>query len=135
MRLAADANVLLSALIGGAAKRVFLHPEVQEVVTAEPVLREVEEYVPRLAQQKGQEEMLLRATLASLPLTVLRPAEYRERRADAQRRMEARDPDDADLLAVALTLDIPIWSNDRDFEASGVTRYTTAQLLRKLEQK
>jgi len=40
-----------------------------------------------------------------------------------------RDPDDVDLLALALKLDIPIWTNDRDFEKTGVATYTTAQLL------
>jgi hypothetical protein len=29
-------------------------------------------------------------------------------------------------------LNLPVWSNDRDFEDSGIEWYTTAQLLRKL---
>jgi predicted nucleic acid-binding protein len=33
------------------------------------------------------------------------------------------------LLALALQLDVPIWSNDRDFEDSRVSRFTTAELM------
>jgi predicted nucleic acid-binding protein len=44
-----------------------------------------------------------------------------------------RDPDDAHVLALALALEIPIWSNDRDFEISGVTCYSTEQMLRLLK--
>ena len=35
-------------------------------------------------------------------------------------------------LALALHLKLPLWSNDRDFEGTGVERFTTAQLLSKL---
>jgi hypothetical protein len=37
-------------------------------------------------------------------------------------------------LALAVGLGLPIWSNDRDLEGHGVTTYSTAQLLRKLER-
>jgi predicted nucleic acid-binding protein len=37
-----------------------------------------------------------------------------------------------DLLALALHLKLPIWSNDNDFEDAGVEWYTTAQLLKTL---
>jgi predicted nucleic acid-binding protein len=51
---------------------------------------------------------------------------------EARRRMEARDPDDVPLLALALALKVPIWTHDRDFEVAGVEKYTTARLLTKL---
>jgi predicted nucleic acid-binding protein len=33
------------------------------------------------------------------------------------------------VLALALHLGVPLWSNDRDFEDTGVSRFTTAELL------
>jgi len=51
---------------------------------------------------------------------------------EAERRIARRDPDDVDLLALALALRIPVWSNDKDFDAARVKRYTTAQWLRAL---
>jgi len=35
-------------------------------------------------------------------------------------------------LALALKLDYPIWTNDKDFEQTGTTLYTTAKLLESL---
>jgi predicted nucleic acid-binding protein len=57
---------------------------------------------------------------------------YQGQRAEVKRRIAHRDPDDVDVLALALKLDCPLWSNDADFEETGVELYTTAQLLRKL---
>jgi predicted nucleic acid-binding protein len=57
---------------------------------------------------------------------------YRKFLSEAARLIGKRDPDDVELLALALALGIPIWSNDRDFEVAGVECYTTARLLKKL---
>ena len=51
----------------------------------------------------------------------------------AEKRIGERDPDDIDLLALAIQLKIPVWSNDNDFEGTGVEWYTTAELLKRLE--
>ena len=37
-----------------------------------------------------------------------------------------------DLLAVALHLQLPVWSNDKDFEGLAVDLFTTERLLRRL---
>jgi hypothetical protein len=46
--------------------------------------------------------------------------------------MEAKDPEDVDLLALALFLGAPVWSNDDDFKDLPVKRYTTAEFLKLL---
>jgi len=51
---------------------------------------------------------------------------------EAMRRIGRRDPDDVDLLAVALHLQLPVWSNDKDFEGLAVDLFTTERLLRRL---
>lgn len=132
MRLAADANVLLAALIGGSAKRVLRHPDIDEVLTADAILEEVSEYASILARKKGLPLDVLLATAASLPVTVVDRSEYEHQIAEAERRIGERDPDDLELLALALHFDIPVWSNDNDFEDAGVDWYTTAELLKKL---
>ena len=52
MRLAADANVLLSAVIGGQANRVLSHPEVNAMTTGQTIA-EVQEYAAVLARKKN----------------------------------------------------------------------------------
>jgi predicted nucleic acid-binding protein len=43
--------------------------------------------------------------------------------------MRARDPDDVHVLALSLHLELPVWTNDDNFEDSGVEWHTTAELL------
>src|SRR5579872_2437763 len=43
----------------------------------------------------------------------------------ARERVLARDPDDWPIVAVALLLDFPIWTEDQDFFGSGVATWTT----------
>ena len=69
-------------------------------------------------------------TLAALPITVVERADYDHHLPEADRRMRARDPDDADVLALALHLNLAVWTNDNDFEDAGVEWHTTAELLK-----
>jgi predicted nucleic acid-binding protein len=43
----------------------------------------------------------------------------------ARERIEIRDPDDWPVVAVALLLDLPIWTEDQDLFGSGVATWTT----------
>ena len=132
MKLAADANVLLAAIAGGRTKLVLEHPDIEEVLTPAPVLDEVYEYVREVAAKKRLPEALLLMTLISLPVTVVERKDYSSALAEAARRMKDGDPEDADLLALALQLEIPVWSNDNDFKGTGVRWYTTARLMKAL---
>ena len=121
MQLVADANVLLSAVIGGRAKLILEHPEVEAVFTPATAVDEVCEYFPALAHKKRLQLDTLLLTLAALPVTVVDRAEYRRHVAEAGRRIRRRDPDDVDVLALALHLKLQVWSNDNDLEAGGVS--------------
>ena len=134
-RLVVDANPILSALIRGRARDIFLSPAIAEFATTVKTLHEVLEYIPLLARRAKRMrgiEADLYAALAAMPLRVYEPDFYQGQRAEAKRRIAHRDPDDVDVLALALKLNCPLWSNDADFEETGVELYTTAQLLRKL---
>jgi PIN domain len=50
----------------------------------------------------------------------------------ARKLIAQTDPDDVDVLALVLHLGLPLWSNDNDFEGTGIAWYTTAELLSKL---
>ena len=43
----------------------------------------------------------------------------------ARERVTPRDPHDWPVVAVALLLDFPIWTEDQDFFGSGVATWTT----------
>ena len=128
-RLAVDANPIFSALLGGQARRVFFESAISEFAVPERVISEVQRYVPRVAQKLGVEQAFLEYALNLLPLRVYPARWYARAVREARRRIERRDPIDGDVLALALHLDVPLWSNDRDFGDTGVSRFITAELL------
>ncbi len=132
MRLVADANVLLSAVIGGRARAVLDHPSITEVLTAEATHAEVQEYAAQLAVKKRLSQDIVLLAVASLPVELVARGAYEKSIPGAKRRIGHRDPDDVEVLALALHTGLPIWSNDSDFENVGVEWVTTAALLAKL---
>jgi predicted nucleic acid-binding protein len=132
VQFVADANVLLSAVIGGRAALVLRHEQVEQVFTPASAYDEVFEYLAPLAKKKRLHLDTLLLALAALPVTVVDRSEYEHHLAEAKRRMAKRDPDDVDVLALALDLNLPVWSNDNDFEDAGVDWQTTAELLKTL---
>ena len=133
MKLAADANVLLAAVLGGRAGLILASAEIEEIFTAQVTLaEEVEEYAAVPAKKRRLPTDLLLLAVTSLPVTIVDRAAYANSLSEARRRIGRRDPDDVDILALAIQFQIPVWSNDRDFEDCGVQLYTTEDLLRKL---
>lgn len=131
--LAVDANPIISALLGGAASRVFWSSQIKQFTTAAYTIDEVKHYLPRLAAKAGVDEKILLLSLQLLPIKIRSKTFYAGKIMEAKMQIAERDPKDVDLLALALKLGIPIWSNDRDFQTTQVTVYTTAQLLTLLE--
>jgi predicted nucleic acid-binding protein len=50
---------------------------------------------------------------------------YEEYETAARERVQIRDPSDWPIVAVALLLNIPIWTEDRDFFGAGIATWTT----------
>ena len=132
VRVAADANVLLSAILGGRPRLILEDSQVQEIFTTENTIAEVREYAVVLAKKRELPADILLLAVASLPVTVVNQPAYERSLSEARGRIGKRDPDDVEILALAMQLKIPLWSNDNDFEDAGVQRYTTKDLLREL---
>jgi predicted nucleic acid-binding protein len=135
VKLAADANVLLSAVLGGRARLALSHPEVDEVLTTEVTFAEVQEYASLLGRKKRIAPETLMLAVAALPVSIVAREIYENAIGKARKRIGWRDPDDVELLALAMHFKVPLWSNDNDFEGCGVERYTTAEILHKLETR
>ncbi len=133
MKLAADANVLLSSVVGGRARLVLSHPEIDEVFTTESTFAEVGEYAVQLGRKKKLEPAAILLAVASLPVSIMSAEIYEGAMAEARRLIAWRDPADVEILALVLHLKVPLWSNDNDFEGCGITRFTTAEILSKLK--
>jgi hypothetical protein len=79
VRLVADANVLLSAVIGGRAALALRHNDVEQVLTPTTAYDEVFEYLPSLAKKKRLDLDTLLLACAALPVTVVERSDYRRR--------------------------------------------------------
>ncbi len=54
---------------------------------------------------------------------------YDGQREEAEKRIAARDPDDWPTVALALKLDLPVWTQDKDHTDAGLEVFTTGDLL------
>lgn len=128
-KLVVDANPIVSALLGGASRRIFFEADIQLFAVPEYILSEVNTHLPTLAAKLKITDTYLEYGLSLLPLSAYPPQTYRQTISQARQLIQHRDPDDADVLALTLKLGIPLWTNDRDFEETGVEQFTTAHLL------
>ena len=129
-KLAVYANVLISAVIRGKAFRIMARLKETRFITTDVNIEEVRRSLTHIAQKRGLDLDLLLDAVDALPVERFAEPAYRAKIAEAKKRMAERDPTDADLLALALTEGVPIWSQDKDFEVSGVELYTTERLLK-----
>ena len=133
-RLAVDSNPIISALIGGKGRDIFLKVDDSAFYTTAFNFREVEKYIPVLSSKRKLPLDDLYLALSLLPLTICDEEFYKSEMSKSKRLIEKRDPDDAHLLALALKLKCPIWSNDKDFEDTNVKVYSTLDLLKLFER-
>lgn len=115
IRIVVDANVILSALLGGSARFVLFDPQF-EFVTTVFTLEEVERYIPRVSEKSGVSFHEIAEALSLLPFRIYPREHYRRTLPRARKMMKHIDPHDADILALYLTESTYLWSDDRDFE-------------------
>ena len=109
--------------------RVFLEEDI-EIVTTQYNIGEVRAYISVISEKYALSEELLESQLKLLPLKEYPRSFYKDFIQKATKKLSGKDSDDIELLALSMKLDVPVWSNDRDFTDSGVEVYTTAKLLK-----
>jgi predicted nucleic acid-binding protein len=126
-----DANILIRAVPG---RRVLAllerYADRVRFLTTDEALIDARAYVPEILTKRGfpaQASAVYAETLDLLPLRVtLMPSEaYADRETEARLRLAGRDEGDWPILALALELGCPIWTEDTDFFGSGVPTWTT----------
>jgi predicted nucleic acid-binding protein len=130
-KLAVDANPILSAVIGGKARSVFLNADHISFYTTLFSFREVEKYIPVLASKRSLPLDVLYFALSALPISVCDIEFYKDTLKKVESLIGDRDQDDIHLLGLAIKLSCPIWSNDKDFDDVGIKICSTLALIRK----
>lgn len=124
--LVLDANILVRAVLGRRVLELLTqHYETTTFFAPDEAFTDAETYLPRIFETRKLDWNLGAAVLARLP-TLVQPVElavYSEFEAQARRRI--RDERDWPVLATALALDCPVWTEDQDFFGSGVATWTT----------
>jgi predicted nucleic acid-binding protein len=102
-------------------------------VGTQAVAEEIARHLPRLATKRRLDQALLFAALQVMPIEWKAAADYEDQRAQAEKRIAARDPDDWPTVALALKLNLPVWSQDKDLTDAGLQVFTTGDLLDALQ--
>ena len=110
-----DANVILSALLGGSARFILFKREI-EFITTDFTIKEIKKYLDVVAtKSKVSKKEIIRA-LSLLPIKVYPNSFYRTHFKKAKELINSIDSKDADILALTLKLNTYLWSEDRHFE-------------------
>lgn len=124
-----DAQPFFSALLGGAARRIFFNPRFR-FVTTEFTLDEIRKYVPFISEKSGVAAAEVSVALELLPVSVFQQPYYKGEIPDAEKLIGARDPKDVDILALTLAMHAPLWTEDKDFDGiSGISVIRTKDLI------
>lgn len=131
-----DANILIRAVLG---KRVrdLIHAHAANVKFFAPdvAYADARKYLPALLTKRGVDPSPAMQVLDVLE-RVVHPMDtevYGGLRQQALRRIEQRDADDWPVLACAMVLGCPVWTEDADFFGTGVATWTTDRIALFLE--
>lgn len=121
MVVAVDANIILSALLGGKPS-VILFDSRFDFITTDFTLSEVEKYLPRFARKLHLPITELETAVQLLPIHTYHKSFYSHQLITAEKLIGHIDPKDVDILALALHFNCYLWSQDKDFDQSGHTK-------------
>ncbi len=123
-----DANILIRAILGTRARQlIWDHAASVQFFAPDVAYMDARTYLPALLQKRGVPEGPLMAVLDKLE-AVVRPlmAEiYTPYKTQALDRIATRDANDWPILACAMALNCPIWTEDADFFGTGVATWTS----------
>ncbi len=118
IQIVVDANVIISALIGGSTREILFDHK-YDFLTTEFTIQEVETYIPEIAKKSGSDEKFVRETLALLTLTIKGKDFYEKSLGEAEKMIGEIDEKDVEILGLAIETKNYLWSQDKDFEKAG----------------
>ena len=123
-----DANILIRAVLGSRALSLLAtYGEQTDFFAPDVAFADAHEHLPVILEKKGVNTAAALAILDSLRglVQMVEPETYSSFESVARQRLIHRDQDDWPILAAALALRCPIWTEDTDFFGCGVATWTT----------
>lgn len=126
-----DANILIRAVLGKRVRGlIFDNTATVKFFAPDVAYADARKYLPSLLKRRGVD-----ATAAMLVLDglegVVQPIDvelYEGMQQQALQRIAVRDADDWPVLACAMTLGCPVWTEDADFFGTGVPTWTSDRI-------
>ena len=123
-----DANILIRAVLGRRVRELIVeNADVVQFFAPDVAYADARKYLPFLLEKRGVKSEPAMAVLDALE-SIVRPLElgvYEGLKIQALQRIAIRDADDWPVLACAMTIGCPVWTEDADFFGSGVATWTS----------
>jgi len=113
-----DANILIRAVLGKRVREIIVgHADAVQFFAPDVAYADARKYLPTLLEKRGVDRESALLVLDALE-SLVRPLEfgvYAGLQGQALQRIALRDADDWPVLACAMTLGCPVWTEDADF--------------------
>ena len=126
-----DANILIRAVLGQRVRGLIqAHAGTVKFFAPDVAYADAAQYLPALLMKRGIDPIPAMQVLDALGRIVhsMGLDVYGGLQQQALRRIEMRDADDWPVLACAMVLDCPVWTEDADFFGTGIATWTTDRI-------
>lgn len=126
-----DANILIRAVLGTRVRALIVdHAATVKFFAPDVAYADARKYLPPLLEKRGIQSAGAMKVLDRLE-AIVRPIDlelYASLQQQALQRIAVRDADDWPVLACAMTLGCPVWTEDADFFGTGIATWTTDRI-------
>ena len=123
-----DANILIRAVLGKRVREILIeHAAAVKFFAPDVAYADARKHLPALLSKRGIDGTAASTVLDSLG-SIVQPIDfelYAGQEQQALQRIAIRDADDWPVLACAMTIGCPVWTEDADFFGTGVATWTT----------
>lgn len=126
-----DANILIRAVLGRRVRElIFDNAATVKFFAPDVAYADARKYLPALLKKRGVDASAAMLVLDRLE-GVVQPIDaelYDGMQQQALQRIAVRDADDWPVLACAMTLGCPVWTEEADFFGTGVATWTSDRI-------
>jgi predicted nucleic acid-binding protein len=123
-----DANILVRAVLGKRVRElIFTNAAAVKFFAPDVAYADARKYLPGLLEKRGLSSSVAVDVLDALE-HIVQPLDlelYAGMQGQALQRIAVRDADDWPVLACAMVIGCPVWTEDADFFGTGVPIWTT----------
>jgi predicted nucleic acid-binding protein len=126
-----DANILIRAVLGRRVRElIFDNAASIKFFAPDTAYTDARKYLPMLLKKRGVDPTVAMLVLDRLEGVVqcIDADLYEGMQQQALQRIAVRDADDWPVLACAMTLGCPVWTEDADFFGTGVATWTSDRI-------